>query len=89
MRCTLLISAIVAMISPAFGASEFDTRFHVTPPTLLADQLVNCVTNNDRYSVGYGQTCCLRLPQHITECHGGNIRPTPPPSCTGPGCATR
>jgi hypothetical protein len=73
----------------------------IIPPVVLAltltasaaawaDQLVNCVTNNDRYSVQYGQTCCLRLPQSITECHGGNIRPSGPPNCTGPGaCAVR
>ncbi len=54
-----------------------------------ADQLVNCVADNDPASPRYGQTCCFRLPQRITECHGGSIRPSQPPNCTGPGCATR
>jgi hypothetical protein len=60
-----------------------------TTQTAGADQLVNCHTDNIPNSPRYGQTCCLRLPQSITECHGGSIRPSSPPNCTGPGCTVR
>ena len=54
-----------------------------------ADQLVNCTTDNVPSSPTYGQTCCLRLPQSISECHGGSIRERGPSNCNGPGCAVR